>query len=67
MKGIVAEFILMFVGYCIIFLTWNNWNVTGKEIVEMIFIGTMGGLLVAFTIKPLTRLITRIVEKLVRK
>jgi hypothetical protein len=64
MKGKVAEFIVMFVGYCIIFLTWNNWNLTGRQIAEMIFIGTLGGLFSALTIKPLTRLIENIVRKM---
>lgn len=67
MKDKVAEFIFMFVGYCIVFLAWNNWNLTSKQIAEMIFIGTLGGLFVALTIKPITRLITRIVERLLKK
>lgn len=64
MKRKVVEFSIMFVGYCLLFLTWNNWNPTGKQIVEMIFIGILSGLFSALTITRLTRFIESIVRKL---
>lgn len=63
MKRKVAMFIFMFVGYCIIFLTWNNWNVTSKQIAEMIFIGTLVGLFNALAMNPMKRLIENVLKK----
>jgi hypothetical protein len=63
----VEVFISTSVGYCIISLFWNKWIVTSKEIAEMIFIGTLGGLFLALLMNLIMRLITRLVEKIVRK
>ena len=64
MKGKIAEFIFTFIIYSIIFLLWNNWNLTSKQIVEMIFIGTLLGLVSALTIRPITRLIENMVRRI---
>ena len=64
MKGKVGEFVSSFAIYCIISLAWNGWHLTTKELAEMIFIGTLGGVVMAFTMKPMTRLVTRIVKKI---
>ena len=53
MKGKVGMFIFTFVIYCVIFLTWNKWNLTSKQIVEMIFIGTLASLFTALVMYPL--------------
>ena len=57
----------MFVGYCIITLIWNNWSLTTKEIVEMIFMATWSGVAAALMAKPLTRLLTYIIERVLKK
>jgi hypothetical protein len=67
MKSKVRSFVSSFVLYCVIFLAWNNWQLTNKDIAQMIFIGTLCSLTFALTEERMTRLITRIVEKVVTK
>lgn len=67
MGGKVEVFISTFIGYCIIFLIWNKWSLTSKEIVEMIFVGTLSSLCLAFVMNPLKRSITRLTQKRVEK
>ena len=67
MKSKVRSFVSSFVLYCVILLGWNNWQLTNKDVAEMIFIGTLCSLTLALTEKHMTRLITRIVEKVVTK
>lgn len=65
MKAIKVEvFLSTLVGYCLISLFWNKWHVTGMDVVEMIFIGALGGLLLALTINPITRFIGNVVRKM---
>ena len=63
----VEVFISSSILYCIIFVAWNDWRVTGKEVAEMIFIGTFSSLILALMMNRITRLITGIVEKVVKK
>ena len=68
MKSKVQEFVFMFVIYCVISLVRKDWPPTGKDIAEMIFIGTLSGLFVALTMEPLKRFIGNVVKKIyVRK
>lgn len=63
MKGKVGTFIFTFVIYCTIFLTWNNWNITSKQIAEMIFIGTLASLFTALVMYPLRRVLANRLRK----
>jgi hypothetical protein len=64
LKGKLAAFVFVFVGYCIIFLAWNNWHVTNKEMAEMIFVGTLLGLFEVLAVNRIIRLIENTVRKL---
>jgi hypothetical protein len=63
MKGKIAMFILTFVVYCLIFLTWNNWNVTTKQIAEMTFIGVGVSLFVVIAWNATRRFINSVWKK----
>ena len=67
MKSRVRFFVSSFILYAITFLIWHKWTLTTKEIAEMIFIGTLVSLIPALVMNRMTRLITRIVEKVVTK
>ena len=67
MKAKASGFFLTFGAYCIIFLIWHNWNLTTKEIAEMIFIGTWVGVWNAIMMNRMRRLVENIVKKLVSK
>jgi RsiW-degrading membrane proteinase PrsW (M82 family) len=67
MKQKVQVFLRSLIIYMIIFLIWHHWNLTTKQIAEMFFIGIFSSLVLALMINRMTRLVTRIVEKLVGK
>lgn len=67
MKDRICTFILNFVGYCIIFLVWNNWSLNTKQIAEMIFVGGWVSLIGALMFNPLKRLVENIVRHLFAK
>ena len=67
MKSKVQEFVFVFGLYCLISLVWKDWPPTGKDIVEMIFIGTLSGLFAALTMEPSKRFIERVVRKIYLK
>ena len=67
MKHKVQVFLSSFIIYVIIFLIWHHWNLTTKDIAEMFFIGALSSLVYALMINRMTRLITRVVEKLAGK
>ena len=66
MKGKVGPFISTLVTYCIITLIWHGWDLDNKQIAEMIFVGTLSGLVLALVNNPLMRLIQNLVRKVVR-
>lgn len=51
MKSKARTFIFSFGLYCLIFLTWHGWTVTGKQVAEMIFVGILLSMLHAFTMR----------------
>lgn len=63
MKNKLARFILSFILYCLVFLIWNGWSVTGKQIAEMIFIGSLTGLFLPLMENLTTRLIQKVLQK----
>jgi hypothetical protein len=60
MKGKVGTFISSFVLYCLIFLTWNNWSLTNKQIAEMMFIGVLVNLFAVLIENKLKRFIEKV-------
>lgn len=62
-EGKASMFISTFVIYSLVFLTWQHWTLTGKQIAEMIFIGTFLSLGSALMWKPAKRLLENALRK----
>ena len=63
----IGVFISTFGMYCILFLATNNWTLTSKQIVEMIFIGGLSSLVCAWLFNRITRLIEHLIERVLGK
>ena len=63
MKGKIIMFLFTFVGYALIFLFRNNWNLASQQIAEMIFIATLLSLFTALVMNPMKRLIQNMLTK----
>ena len=63
MKRKVAIFIFTFVAFSLIFLFRKDWNLSSKQIAEMVLIGTAAGLAGAFLMNPTRRLIENLLKR----
>ncbi len=64
MKKKDEVFISSLILYSIIFLAWHGWSLNNRQLVELMFIGTLSSLTLVLTINPLTRVIQSIVRKM---
>lgn len=63
MKGRIVMFFSNLALYCIIFLVWNKFDLTSKQIAEMIFMGTFSSIAYLLMLKPMTRLMQSALRK----
>ena len=64
MREKVGNFISVFVGYSIIFLIRHNWDLSTKDIAEMIFIGVWLAVGSILLLKPGKRFVENVLKKM---
>ena len=67
MKRRIVRYLLMFSSYCLIFMLFNGWELTNRELAEMIFMGTLTALFDALMYHRMTRFVEKMVKQVLTK